>query len=238
MPYDGSSSASRVSVRGEDLTSHSALLRQKIRLVSPCTSENSPSLLTHPRLRECYAEFLAVLYSAIRANVTLMQAARDCARPRSAADRVAADLADYLDHHIAEEMHHDEWLLEDLEVLGFSRAAVCRRIPPLDVACLIGAQLYWIQFVHPVAILGYIAVLEGDPTPEAAVEKAMANSGLPPEAFRTILIHSRLDPHHRDDFNAMLDQLPLAPEHSTLIGVSAFHTACTIDRIFAAVRPD
>lgn len=237
MPSDRNLATYEVGA-GEDLRSHSTLLRQKIQLVSPCTSENSPSLLTHPQLREFYAELLYVLYSTIRANIPLMQAARDSARQRSAHDPVAADLAGYLDQHIPEEMHHDEWLLEDLEGLGYSREAVWSRIPPLDVASLIGAQLYWIQFVHPVALLGYIAVLEGDPTPEAAIEEAVTKSGLPREAFRTILIHSRLDPGHRDDFNARLDQLPLTQEHSTLIGISAFHTACAMNRIFAAVRPD
>jgi len=237
MPYDGSISSCEVEI-GENLSSHSALLRQKIQLVSPCTSENSPSLLTHPRLREFYGELLYVLYSTIRANVPLMQAARDCARQHSGNDRVAAQLASYLERHIAEEMHHDEWLLEDMELFGFSRDAVWKRIPPVDVASLIGAQFYWIQFVHPVAILGYIAVLEGDPTPETAVEEGVRRSGLPEAAFRTILIHSRLDPHHRDDFNAMLDDLPLTAEHSTLIGISAFHTACTMNSLFAGVHPE
>ncbi len=237
MPCDTNAATCEVAA-SEDVRSHSALLRQKIRLVSPCTAENCPSLLTHPRLPDFYAELLFVLYATIRANIPLMQAARDCARERSAKDPVAAALASYLEQHIPEELHHDEWLLEDIEVLGFSRDVVWSRIPPLDVASLIGAQFYWIQFVHPVAILGYIAVLEGDPTPEAVVAEAVAKSGLPKEAFRTILLHSRLDPGHRDDFNAMLDALPLTQEHSTLIGISAFHTACAMNRIFAAVRPD
>lgn len=223
---------------GENLRSHSALLRQKIGLVSPCTSENSPSLLTHPRLREFYGELLYVLYSTIRANVPLMQAARDCARSRSFDDRVAAQIASYLDRHIVEEMHHDEWLLEDMELLGYKREAVWKRIPPVELASLVGAQFYWIQYVHPVAILGYIAVLEGDPTPESAVMEAISKATLPEAAFRTILIHSRLDPRHRDDFNAMLDDLPLTQEHSTLIAISAFHTASAMNSIFAAVQPD
>jgi hypothetical protein len=237
MPYDGSVADSEVET-GETLTSHSTLLRQKIQLVSPCTAKNSPSLLTHPRLREFYGEMLFVLYCTIRANVPMMQAARDCARPRSSNDRAAAKLASYLDHHIGEEMHHDEWLLEDMEVLGFKRDAVWKRIPPVEVAALVGAQFYWIQYAHPVAILGYIAALECDPTPESAVEEAIRNSGLPAAAFRTILMHSRLDPLHRDDFNAMLDGLPLTEDQSSLIGISAFHTACTLNSILAAVRPE
>ena len=237
MSYDGSVANCEVKA-GENSMSHSALLRQKIQLVNPCTAENSPSLLTHPRLRDFYGELLYVLYSTIRANLPLMQAARDCARQRSADDRVAAKLAGYLDKHIGEEMHHDEWLLEDMELLGFNRDAVWRRIPPVEVAALVGAQFYWIQYVHPVAILGYIAVLECDATPESAVEEAIRSSGLPAAAFRTILMHSRLDPHHRDDFNAMLDGLPLTEDQSTLIGISAFHTACAMNSILAGVHPD
>jgi hypothetical protein len=235
MPYG--SSVTNVETT-EVLISHSALLRRKIQLVSPCTAANSPSLLTHPRLREFYGELLYILYSTIRANVALMQTARDVARQRSGDNGVAAKLANYLDHHIGEEMHHDEWLLEDMELLGFKRDAVWRRIPPVEVAALVGAQFYWIQYVHPVAILGYIAVLECDPTPESAVEEAIRISGLPAAAFRTILMHSRLDPHHRDDFNAMLDGLALTEDQSTLIGVSAFHTACSLNSVLASIHPD
>lgn len=237
MPYNGSVAHCEVET-GETPISHSAWLGQKIQLVNPRTAENSPSLLTHPRLREFYGELLYVLYCTIRANVPLMQAARDCARERPTHDRVAAILASYLDHHIGEEMHHDEWLLEDMEVLGLKREAVWKRIPPVEVAALVGAQFYWIRYAHPAAILGYIAVLECDPTPESAVEEAIRNSGLPAAAFRTILMHSRLDPHHRDDFNAMLDGLPLSEELSSLIGISAFHTACTLNSILGAVHPD
>jgi len=216
----------------ESLTK-SELLRRKIRLVSPCTNENSPSLLTHPRLREFYPELLFILHCTSRASVPLMEAALRCSRDRSPADAVAAGLAEYLERHIPEELYHDEWMLEDMEVLGIDRVEVLKRIPPAPLAAAVGSQYYWIYHYHPVAFLGYVAVLEGDPTPKNIVEAAVVRSGLPREAFRSLLVHSDNDPNHRDDFNQTLDRLPLRPEHTTVISVSAFQVACTIEEVFA-----
>jgi hypothetical protein len=93
-------------------------------------------LLTHPRVAELYAEYLFAMHCIIRASVPLMQAARERALTMGETDPVAAGLADYLGTHIPEEMHHDDWLLRDLEVLGSDRDVVLARIPSLAVARL------------------------------------------------------------------------------------------------------
>jgi hypothetical protein len=56
-------------------------------------------------------------------------------------------------------------------------------------------------------------------------------SGLPLDAFSTLLRHARLDPYHRDDLDNLLDRLPLAPAHASLLGVSAFHTVHWLSRV-------
>jgi Iron-containing redox enzyme len=216
----------------------SEILRRKIRLVNPRTLSNTPSVLAHPRLGEFYPDLLFLLYSTIRASVPLMQTALEAALQRSSTDAVARDLVPYLATHIEEELNHDEWLLEDMELLGMNRAGILKRLPPPELAAAVGAQFYWVQCYHPVALLGYLVVLEGDPTPHGVVEKAAAEGGLPPAAFRTVLLHSEHDFQHRDELNQVIDRLPLQPHHSAVMSISAMQIAAAYEEAFASILPE
>jgi len=114
-------------------------------------------------LRELYPELLFRIHCFSRATIALMTAAQVNARAVSESDLVAKRLADYLSKHISEEQGHDEWLLEDMEVLGIERKAVLKRVPIPTATALAGTQYYWIFHVHPVALLGFLAVMEGSP---------------------------------------------------------------------------
>jgi hypothetical protein len=159
-------------------------------------------------------------HGIMRASVPLMETALTAARTRRN-DQVAVLLADYLEHHIPEERGHDDWLLTDLESIGIPRDQVLSRIPPLTIAALVGAQYYWVQHVHPVGLLGYIAMFEGYPPAMHDIEHVQAATGYPPEAFRTLLLHAELDAHHGDDLDDLLDSLPLTDQQQTLMGLSA-----------------
>lgn len=216
----------------------SALLQGKIRLVSPHTLSNTPSVLTHPRLREFFADMLFVLYSTIWATVPLMKEALRVSRERSASDPVAAELVPYFKAHIAEELHHDEWMLEDMETLGLNRAEILARIPPSGLAAAVGAQYYWIYHYHPVALLGYFAALETDPVPASVVEAAASESGLPRAAFRTLFLHAEHDFDHCADLNRLIDRLPLEPRHVKVMSISAMQIAAAYDQAFVSILPD
>jgi hypothetical protein len=216
----------------------SALLQKKIRLVSPHTLSNTPSVLTHPRLREFFADMLFVLYSTIWATVPLMQEALRVSREHSASDPLAAELVPYYETHIAEELHHDEWMLEDMETLGLDRAEILNRIPPSGLAAAVGAQYYWIYHYHPVALLGYFAALETDPVPASVVEAAAAESGLPRDAFRTLFLHSEHDFDHCAELNGLIDRLPLEPRHVKVMSISAMQIAAAYDQAFISILPD
>ena len=140
-------------------------------------------------------------------------------------DPLAEPLAVYLDEHVDEERGHDETLLDDLELLGLTRADVLARVPPPSVATLVGAQYYWILHHHPLAFLGFVGVMEGFPPTEELVEQLIERTGYPPEAFRTFAEHAELDPGHRDHLDRVLDALPLTPDDEALLGVSAITTA-------------
>lgn len=209
----------------------SQLLRTKLRLVSARLGELTSSLWLHPDLRACIPEVLLVLHDVARASVPLMEAALAEARSRTG-DAAAAGLAAYLEHHIPEERGHDLWLLDDLEILGVDRSAVASRVARPSVARMIGAQHYWVRHNHPVALLGYMAVIEGNPPTVAGLEAVIERTGLPREAFRTWLHHARLDPGHMAELDATIDSLDLDAARASLLSVSALHTVGALETIF------
>jgi hypothetical protein len=178
-------------------------------------------LVNHRRIRDLYPEYLFMTHCVIRASVPLMETARERARSKASGDPVAAELVDYLGEHIEEERDHDEWLLGDLEVIGVDRTAVLARPPSPTVASAVGAQYYWVLHYHPVALLGWIGLLEGYPPEMSMIDQLMAGTRYGPDAFRTLRAHAGLDPHHGDELFETLDRLPLTAEQSAVIGLSA-----------------
>jgi hypothetical protein len=211
--------------------SHSRRLRSKINLTRGELDSAAERLWTHPRLREVYPQFLFLNHAVIRTSVPLMQAAATACEKILDSDPVAEGMLAYFRKHIPEETGHDEWVLDDLETLGYRRAEVLKRIPPPSAAALAGAQYYWIRHVHPVAMLGFIAVLEGTPPDVTFFENTADRIGLPRRAFSNLLLHGKLDPQHRDDLDNTLDGLPLTEEHHALMGVSAFQTINLLTRV-------
>lgn len=210
--------------------SAAASLRLKMGLVLGDVVQAGDRLLSHPRVAEVYADYLFFTHCIIRASVPVMQTAHTRALSIAAEEPVAAGLAAYLGEHIAEEMHHDDWVLDDLDVLGGDRDALLARAPSPTVASLVGAQYYWILHHHPVAIMGYIALLEGYPPSTSLIDALIDRTGHPPEAFRTLRAHGALDEHHRLEFDRALDALPLTAAHETIIGLSAMHSTHTFAR--------
>lgn len=153
-----------------------------------------------------------------------MEAARAASRARADGDPVAACVSEYLDRHIPEEKDHDEWLLDDLEALDFNRAQVVQRIPSATVAAMVGSQYYWAAHVHPICIIGYLAVLEGEPASVDFLESVIVRTQLPRAAFRSFLKHALLDQHHRADLYTALDEMSLTAEHTACLGLSAMQT--------------
>ena len=203
--------------------SHSEQLRSKIGLVFQELAGAVDELLNHPSLAAIYPEYLFALYSMTRATVPVMEEALAKAQALAETDQVAAPLARYLEKHIPEEQH-SHWLLEDLEALDFERSAVLARLPSPGVAALIGSQYYWIHYVHPVALLGYMELAEGYPPTDEWVGRLQARTGYPREAFRSLERHAYVDLAHRDELHAVLDALPLTASQVAVIGLNAIQS--------------
>ena len=147
-------------------------------------------------------------------------------------------LAAYLEEHVDEELGHDETLLGDLALLGVDRETVRGRIPSPAVAALVGGQYYWIHHHHPVAFLGFVALMEGYPPTPELIDTLVERTGYPREAFQMYVEHGELDPGHRDHLDRILDELPLESRHEEIIGISAIATAAgaarTLEEVIAA----
>jgi hypothetical protein len=203
---------------------NSEALRLELRLADAAAAGAAAAFWSHPDLTRLFPEYLFAVHSCIRASTPLMQEALDRARLSAGTDRVAHGLASYLERHIHDEDGHDAWLLEDMAALGLRRDEILARIPSHRAACMVGSQYYWIRHVHPVAILGYIAVLEGQPAAAGELREIQRRTGLPAAAFRTLLEHAELDVDHAQELYDVIDALPLTAAHSVLVGASALQT--------------
>jgi len=208
---------------GAPSMSSSAELRMKLDLAAPTLNRAMNALWKPAGLRERYLDYLEVMHAVIRASVPMMQdAALRCGE--LAADPVTPALAEYFAAHITEELHHDDWLLHDLAVAGRDPELVVSQLPPVAVARLVGPQYYWLRHHHPISLLGYIAVMEGNSPPPWLSGRLAAATGLPAEAFRTLHHHAVVDLHHSAEFDDFLDSLALTPGLRRAIAVSALST--------------
>jgi hypothetical protein len=198
-------------------------LRLKLAMARSALDVASHSLFTGPGARPVYVDYLLTMHGVVRASVPLLErAVEECAR--RADDRLCRELVGYYEQHRLEEWGHDRWLLDDLAVVGLDPDDVLRHIPPATVAALVGPQFYWVAHDHPVALMGYLAVLEGAPASAELLDRMEEATGWPRAAFSTIERHAALDHGHRDDIDERIDTLPLSERDEALIGVSLFQT--------------
>jgi hypothetical protein len=227
-----------VSSKSAVTAAESTRLRSKIELVLPDLIGASRRLIVDSRSADLYPEYLFLLHCVVRASVPLMETALKRAEELAPNDPVSTSLAPYLAEHIPEERDHDEWLLDDLELLGRDRSSILARPPSPTVAAAVGAQYYWILHYHPAALLGYIAAIEGYPPTVELLDDLVERTGHDRAAFRTLFAHAELDPGHRDELDALLDLLPLTHEQTTVMGLSALQSVRMLARAVDELREE
>ena len=116
--------------------------------------------------------------------------------------------------YIEEEMGHQEWVLNDIEVCGADKEAV-RNSSYADTRAsqateLMVAYAYdMIYRVNPVGFFGMVLVLEGTSTAVAtqAGEKLMQSLNLPKKAFSYLMSHGSLDISHVSFYESLMNQI-------------------------------
>lgn len=177
----------------------------------------------HPQLSNICIDYIKQAHRIAEATVPLMQEVIECAK-RLPDDPVSKPLIQYMKKHIAEEMNHDEWYVNDLDKLNISREDIFSQMPSPNMAALIGSQSYWIKHHHPVAFMGYMTALETNPPTEDYVNNLINASGLPKAGFDTLMMHAKIDISHKKDIIDVLNSLPLTEQHFEIIEISAFQT--------------
>lgn len=210
-------------------------LRAKLELAFPVVQTTTERIWRSPHVRELYPVYLTTMHGIVRSAVSLMEAALERARALAADDELAAGLVPYLEHHAPEEAGHDGWLLEDLEAVGGDPAAARARVPSPNVATLVGAQYYWLRHVHPVSLLGHMAVMEGYSPQPGFADRLQALTGYPSDGFRAVRRHERLDIRHKRELYETIDALPLRAEHESLMGLSGLHTMQAAVDVFGEI---
>lgn len=126
--------------------------------------------------------------------------------------------------YIEEEMGHQEWVLNDIEVCGGDKEAVRASATPDTSACMateiMVAYAYdMIYRVNPVGFFGMVLVLEGTSTAVAtqAGEAIMQSLNLPKKAFSYLMSHGSLDISHVSFYESLVNQITDAEDQACLI---------------------
>lgn len=214
--------------------SASETLRGKLSLAGTPLRRRLAGFWASPDFPGRYPALLRELYVLSRGGLPLMEAARDEARRRG--DRAAQLVAAYLDRHVEEERGHCEWVLDDLAALGFDRTEEARRPLTFRAASLLGCGYTWTFEAHPAAILGFLAVFEGDPMTVPFLQEVAARHGLPEAAFGFYLDHARIDPRHSAEIFAALDAVAAAdPALEAPMSLCALHALQLTDELLKAL---
>lgn len=136
---------------------------------------------------------LVFLYHTMIASEQLLQ---------MAAERSSGDLRTYFETHLKEERGHAEWLAEDLATIGIEAK---RTKIPIEAVEMVGSVYYFILHVNPVALLGYMRVLEGSPIAEKDLE-ALGQS-YPKTLLRTLRYHAEHDKDHSAHLERIIETL-------------------------------
>ena len=166
---------------------------------------------------ETYIAFLTQAYHHAKHTTPLLMAC---------GGRLAGEyewLRTAIGEYIEEEMGHQEWVLNDIEVCGADKEAVrtskVKETTASQATELMVAYAYdMINRVNPVGFFGMVLVLEGTSTVVAtqAGEKIMESLQLPKKAFSYLLSHGSLDVSHVAFYESLMNQVT-NPEDQAIV---------------------
>lgn len=157
-------------------------------------------LLDNDNAREMFIKYMIEMYHYVKFSCPLMELTR------SKLDKDKhAELIEYLDKHIKEEMDHEQWVLDDLEVLGLDRDVVIKSLPSREIISMIGSQFYFINEVNPVGFFGYIYLLESHPPTIDFINLISKITDIPLDALSALVHHAEIDPLHSLELNHIID---------------------------------
>jgi pyrroloquinoline quinone (PQQ) biosynthesis protein C len=152
--------------------------------------------------RELYIDFLTQAYHHVKHTFPLLA----FAAARTSDEAYQDALVEYME----EERGHEKWILNDIEAMGGSAAAVREGAPGIACQVMVGYTYYAIEWISPYAMLGSVHVLEGMSTLLAdkaadAVQRSLAPRGT--DGFSYLRSHGALDIEHVAFFKQLANGL-------------------------------
>jgi pyrroloquinoline quinone (PQQ) biosynthesis protein C len=163
--------------------------------------------------RELYVAFLTQAYHHVRHTVPLMMAAG--ARIPERLGWLQHEILHYLD----EEEGHDQWILDDIEAAGGSRAVAAKSQPDLAIDAMVAFAYDMIARRNPVGFFGMVHVLEGTSVALAlrAADRIQAALALPNRAFTYLRSHGTLDQQHVQHLAGILNRLDCGEDREAVV---------------------
>jgi hypothetical protein len=204
-------------------------LKAQIDMLMPTVASQFGRIFNESLTKARYCLYLQDLYHSVKASCPLMTTAMSQLKQNGSEKN--RDLIDYLEQHIDEERHHDDWILEDLEHLGVDRQITLARPPKNEIVDMVGAVYYRILHIDPVAIFGYIAVLESHPVSGQSIDLIMKAANLDADSVRALKHHSVIDVDHAEEFYQFLSTIDLSDRQKTVILDCSKATLFHIDKV-------
>ena len=153
--------------------------------------------------RENYVAFLTQAYHHVRHTTPLLMLLGGVLPERLAWMRPA--VAEY----IAEEIGHEEWILDDIAAAGGDREAVRASRPDLPAELMVAYAYDLVQRGNPAGFFGMVHVLEGTSVALAlrAADRIQKTLGLPDAAFTYLRSHGTLDQEHVQHLGKLLERM-------------------------------
>lgn len=152
---------------------------------------------------ESYIAFLGQAYHHVKHTIPLLMACGGALPDRLEWLRTA------IGEYIAEEMGHQEWILNDIAACGGDKEAVRQGLPHAETELMVAYAYDIIHRRNPVGFFGMVLVLEGTSVALAtqAAERIETSLGLPNRAFSYLTSHGSLDISHVDFYEKLMNRL-------------------------------
>lgn len=191
------------------------------------TDDARAHLLRAPIIADClqgkvsladYLAFLGQAYHHVRHTTPLLMSLGGRLPERLAWLRPA--VAEY----IAEEIGHEQWILNDIDAAGGDAEAVRDSRPRLPVELMVAYAYDLIARGNPAAFFGMVFVLEGTSVALAltAADRIQQALALPGKAFSYLRSHGTLDQEHTRHLADLLEQMDPADQADVIHAARVF----------------
>jgi pyrroloquinoline quinone (PQQ) biosynthesis protein C len=162
---------------------------------------------------DSYLAFLGHAYHHVKHTVPLLMACGG--RLPEKLNWLRTAVAEY----IAEEIGHEEWILNDINASGGNADAVRNSKPAMATELMVAYAYDTIQRNNPVGFFGMVFVLEGTSIALAtrAAEVTRTALGLPRKAFSYLESHGALDQQHMQFFEKLMNRITAAGDQQAVI---------------------